>query len=166
MLETVGLGAGAELVDGAGAGAELGGASVGEGEELCEPDPPAEPDELELLAGLEEPDEGELLAEGAAAWPACAVGWTPGTPAWPLRWCRWAADGVGVPAADAEVAGCVPGTVADWLAVWVGAVRANKVAKPTAVTALSCVARQVRRERRCRPAERVASGGSSGVSYL
>ena len=84
MLETVGLGAGAELVDGAGAGAALGVASVGEGEELCEPDPPVEPDELELLAGLEEPDEGELLAEGAAAWPACAVGWTPVAPARPF----------------------------------------------------------------------------------
>jgi hypothetical protein len=61
VLEGVGFGAGAELVDGAGAGAELGGASVGEGEELCEPDPPPE------LDGLEEPDEGELLAEVVAA---------------------------------------------------------------------------------------------------
>ena len=43
-----------------------------------------------------------------------------------------------------------------WSAVWAGAVRANRVAKPTAVTALSCVARQVRRERRRSPAERVA----------
>ena len=74
MLETVGLGAGAELVDGAGAGAELGGASVGEGEALCEPDPPPDPDELEVLDGL---DEGEPPAEGVAARPACAVGCPP-----------------------------------------------------------------------------------------
>jgi hypothetical protein len=64
------------------------------------------------------------------------------------------------------VEGCVPEAAADWSTVWVGAVRANKVAKPTAVTALSCVARQVRRERRRSPAERAAPGGSSGVSYL
>jgi hypothetical protein len=113
VLETVGFGAGAELVDGAGAGAELGGASVGVGEELCEPGPPVAPDELELLDGLEELDEGELPAEAVAAWPACAVGWAPDAPAHPFLWCRWLADGIGVPAADAEVEGCVPGTVAD-----------------------------------------------------
>jgi hypothetical protein len=86
-LEGVGFGAGAELVDGAGAGAELGGASEGEGEELCEPDPPPDPDELGALDGLDELDELdelELPAEGAAAWPACAVGWTPAAPARPF----------------------------------------------------------------------------------
>jgi hypothetical protein len=31
----------------------------------------------------------------------------------------------------------VPVTAADWAVVWAGAVRANNVAKPTAVTALS-----------------------------
>jgi hypothetical protein len=75
------LGAGAELVDGAGAGAELGGASVGEGAELRDPDPPPELDELERPDGR---DEGELLAEGAGAWPACAVGWTPAAAARPF----------------------------------------------------------------------------------
>ena len=75
------MGAGAELVDGAGAGAELGGASAGEGEELREPDPPPELDELEVRDGF---DEREPPAEGVAAWPAWAVGWTPGAPARPF----------------------------------------------------------------------------------
>jgi hypothetical protein len=83
-LEGVGFGAGAELVDGAGAGAELGGASEGEGEELWELDPLGDPAELGALDGLDEPDELELPAEGAAAWPACAVGWTPAAPARPF----------------------------------------------------------------------------------
>jgi hypothetical protein len=74
VLDTVGFGAGAELVDGAGAGAELGGASVGDGDELREPDPPPEPDELEELEG---PGEREPLPDGLAAWPARAVGCTP-----------------------------------------------------------------------------------------
>jgi hypothetical protein len=52
----------------------------------------------------------------------------------------------------------------DWLVVWAGAVRANKVAKPTAVTALSCVARQVRRDRRRSPAERAVPGCSSAIT--
>lgn len=162
MLEGVGFGAGAELLDGAGAGAELGGASVDEGEEPCEPDPP-ELDELDLLEG---PDEPEPPAEGTAAWPACTVGWTPDA-ACPFLWCRWPAEGAGVPAADEEieVEGCEPEAPVDWSAVWAGAVRANKVAKPTAATALSSVARQVSRERRRSPAERAAPGGSSGVSY-
>ena len=60
----------------------------------------------------------------------------------------------------------MPDAAADWSAVWAGAVRANSVAKPTAATALSSVARQVRRERRRNPAERAAAGGgSSEVSY-
>jgi hypothetical protein len=42
-----------------------------------------------------------------------------------------------VPAEDGGTDGCVPTAGADWLAVWTGAVRANKVAKPTAVIALS-----------------------------
>jgi hypothetical protein len=135
---------------------------VGAGAELREPDPPPEL-ELEVRDGL---DERELPAEGDAAWPACAVGWTPGAPARPFLWCRCPTEGVDVPADDAEVDGCVPEAAADWSAVWTGAVRANKVAKPTAVTALSCVARQVRRDRRRSPTERAAPGGSSGVSYL
>ena len=55
MLETVGVGAGAELADGAGAGAVLGGASVAD------------------LDG----------AAAAAVWLAFAVGWAPAwVPAW------------------------------------------------------------------------------------
>ena len=73
-LDTVGFGAGAELVDGAGAGAELGGASVGDGDELCGP-ARREPEELDELEG---PGEREPLPDGLAAWPACAVGCTPG----------------------------------------------------------------------------------------
>src|SRR5580693_7883635 len=78
VLDTVGLGAGAELVDGAGAGAELGGASVGDGAELREPDPPAALEELGELGELPEPAELELPPDGVAAWPARAVGCTPG----------------------------------------------------------------------------------------
>jgi hypothetical protein len=52
---------------------------VGEGAELRDPDPPPELDELR--DGL---DERELPAEGVAAWPACAVGWTPVAPARPF----------------------------------------------------------------------------------
>jgi hypothetical protein len=75
VLDTVGFGAGAELVDGAGAGAELGGASVGDGDALFEPDPAAALEELDEL--------GELamlgpLPDGVAAWPARAVGCAPG----------------------------------------------------------------------------------------
>jgi hypothetical protein len=77
----VGFGAGTELGGGAGAGAELGGASVGDGAELCEPDPPPE---FEVLGALGEPDELEPLAKGVAAWPARAVGCTPGVPARPF----------------------------------------------------------------------------------
>jgi hypothetical protein len=78
VLDTVGFGAGAELVDGAGAGAELGGASVADGDELR--DPPGEPEELAELEELEAPGEREPLPDGLAAWPARAVGCTPGAP--------------------------------------------------------------------------------------
>jgi hypothetical protein len=47
------------------------------------------------------------------------------------------------------------------LTVWAGALRANKVAKPTAVTVPSWVARQVRRDSRRSPAARAAPAGSS-----
>ena len=46
-------------------------------------------------------------------------------------------------------------------AVWVGAVRANKVAMPTAVTALSWVVRQVSLDSLRSPAARASSGNSS-----
>jgi hypothetical protein len=83
VLDTVGFGAGAELVDGAGAGAELGGASVGDGDELRDPPPPDEP-ELDELVGLGERDP---LPDGLADWPACTVGRAADAPArLPLRW--------------------------------------------------------------------------------
>jgi hypothetical protein len=104
-------------------------------------------------------DERELLAVGVAAWPACEVGCAPGVAARCRLCCRWPAEAVGVPAEDAEAA--VPGAVVAALTVWVGAVRANKVAKPTAVTALSWVARQVSLDRRRSPVARAAPGNSS-----
>lgn len=149
MLDTVGFGAGAELVDGAGAGAELGGASVGE--ELRDP--------LGELDGL---GEREPLPDGLADWPARTVGRAPDAPARAfLPW--WLAAWLGVPAEagdEGDADGSVPVAALAALTVWAGAVRANRVAKPTAVTALSCVARQVRRDRRRSPAERVAPGAS------
>ena len=142
MLETVGVGAGAELVDGAGAGAELGGASL-----------------------------VDLDGAGAAFWLALAATWAP---AWGAGAAAWAlADArtrLGWALADAELAGgevfAADAAVVSLAVVWAGTLRANKVAKPTAVTALSWAARQVRRERRRRPAERAAPGGSSGYSYV
>ena len=125
----VGCGAGAELAGGAGAGAELGGASVGDRDALGEPDP--EPDELEELEELGE------LAEAAAGCPARAVGWTPAAARRAFLWCRGKAEEVGVAGASADVDGCVPEAAAAWLVFWAAAVRANKVAKPTAVIALS-----------------------------
>jgi hypothetical protein len=145
VLETVGFGAGAELVDGAGAGAELGGASVGDGDALCEPDPepdepdpePDEPDEPEEPdEELDELEEREPLEEAAAGCPAFTVGWTPALAVCVFLWCRAEADEVGVPAAEAEVDGPALGAAVAWLVFWT-AVRANRVAKPTAVIALS-----------------------------
>ncbi len=75
-LVTVGFGAGAELVDAAGAGAELGGASVGDDDELF--DPPGEAEELDGLEELEGPGEPEPLPDGLAAAPGRAVGCAPG----------------------------------------------------------------------------------------
>lgn len=62
-------------------------------------------------------------------------------------------------AGETVAAGAVAVSLAAFCA---GAVRANKAAKPTAATALSWVARQVRRERRRSPAARAAPGGSAG----
>jgi hypothetical protein len=143
VLETVGVGAGAELVDGAGAGAELGGASL-----------------------------VDLDGAGAAFWLAWAVTWAPawgtGAAAWAFARAR-----LGWALADDELGGAEAGeevftadAVVSLAVVWAGALRANSVAKPTAVTALSWVARQVRRERRRRPAERAAPGCSSVNSDL
>ena len=143
----VGAGAGAELVDGAGAGAVLGGASV-----------------------------ADLDGAGAAFWLALAVTWAAawgaGAAAWALAEAvararlGWAFPGEELDAvgAGAEAGGDVFAADAAVLwpaAVWAGAVRANRVAKPTAVTAPSWVARQVRRERRRSPAVRAAPGCSS-----
>jgi hypothetical protein len=152
VLETVGVGAGAEaeLVDGAGAGAVLGGASV-----------------------------ADLDGAGEACWLALAVTWAP---AWGAGAAAWAlADVVALararlgwafPGEELDGAGAggdvfaVGAAVVSLAVVWAGAARANKVAKPSAVTALSWVARHVRRERRRRPAVRVAPGCSSGNSDL
>jgi hypothetical protein len=74
-------------------------------------------------------------------------------------------DGEGEGEVGAETddgAGVAPGAAAVLLTVvCAGAVRANRVASPTAVTALSWVARQVSRDRRRRPSVRAAPGGSS-----
>ena len=145
-------GGAAELGGGAGAGAVLGGATVGLAEEPLEPDPePEEPDPEpeEPDPEPEEPDpepdepdepeelgEREPLGEAVAGCPACTVGWTPAPVRRVLLWCRCMADGVGVAAAKAEVDGFVLAAVA-WAVFWAAAVRANKVAKPTAAIALS-----------------------------
>jgi len=164
VLETVGVGAGAaELVDGAGAGAEVGGASV---------------------AGLDAGGAAAvwlaLAGPGAAAWvPAWVPAWGVGLAVpWPP------ADAVararldrGFPEeeeeeeaeADAEAAEefvAAGAAVLSPAVVWAGAVRANRVARPTAVTALSWVARQVRRERRRSPVARAAPGCSPGNSVV
>ena len=158
VLETVGLGAGAELADGAGAGAELGGASVGDGDELCG---------LALLGALDEGawlgefEELEAAEEAVAGWSGRALGCTPGVVVRAVRCRRWLAEAVGDPAGDTETDGSVLGAVLTWLTAWVGAVRANRVAKPTAVTALSCVARQVSLDRRRSPVARACPGNSS-----
>jgi hypothetical protein len=144
----------------------VGGVSLGAGEE---PEPDVadvaeEPEEDEEAEKAEEPD------EAAAAGPARAVGWVPAwTPAGlvpraALWRCLEVGEGVGVVGADVD--GPALGAAVAWPTVCAGAVRANKVAKPTAVTALSWVARQVRRERRRSPTVRAASGGSSILSIL
>lgn len=158
MLETVvGWGAGAELVDGTGAGAELGGASVGAADERPELEGFGE---LDPPLGLGEVGEPGLL-EDTAGWSGCALGRTPDAVRWAALWRRWLAAAVGIPAEDAGTGGCVLTAAVDWSAVWAGAVRANTVAMPTAVIALSWVARQVRRDMRRSPSERAAPGGSS-----
>ena len=154
-------------VDGAGAGAELGGVSVGDGDEPPPPPPfeppdepgvPDEPDEPEVL---DEPDE---LEERAAAWPGRTVGCAP--PAAPARaraWCRWPGGEAAGPAGEPGTVRLALGAGAACAVVWAGPVRANKVAMPTAVTALIWVARQVRRDRRRSPSARASPGNSIGV---
>jgi hypothetical protein len=159
MVGGGGGGAGAEL--GAGAGAELGGVSVGDADELAGLGPLGALDEDDLLGEGEGLDEPEPAEEAVAGWSGRALGCTPGAAARAFLWCRWPAGWVGVPLGDAEADGPVPGSALAWLTVWVGAVRANRVAKPTAVTALSCVARQVSLDRRRRPVTRAAPGNSS-----
>jgi hypothetical protein len=143
----VGAGAGAELGGGAAVGVAAGGASVGD------------LDGAGAAVGL-------ALAVTCAA--ACGAGRLAEAVARArLRWALpgevldGAAAGEDVVAAGAAVV--LPASV------WAGAVRANRVAKPTAVIALSWVARQVRRERRRSPAARAASGCSpvnSGLSRM
>jgi hypothetical protein len=111
----------------------VGGASVGDADAPCEPDPEAdEPDEPDELEELEELDE---LDEAAAGCPARAVGWTPAAALRAFLWCRGKVEEAW--AAGADVEGCVLEAAAAWLVFWAVAVRANKVAKPTAVIALS-----------------------------
>jgi hypothetical protein len=111
VLETVGLGAGAELVAGAGAGAELGGASVGVGAELCGLELL---ELLELLGALDEGaglEEFEPAEEAVAGWSGCALGCTPGAVIRAVRCRRWPGDVVGDPAEDTETDGSVLGAV-------------------------------------------------------
>jgi hypothetical protein len=163
VLETVGVGAAAELVDGAAAGGVLGGASV---------------------AGLDGAGAGAAWLDGAGA-VAWAAAWAPdGAPDWEVGWPSarvladavararlwWVLAGEEADEARAEGDALAAGAGVVLLAVvWAGALRANKVAKPTAVTALSWVARQVRRDRRRSPAARAAPGcswGNSDVSRM
>jgi hypothetical protein len=171
----VGAGAGAELGDGAGAGAELGGARVGDGAEPPPPpppdppdeppDPPDEPEEPDPADEPEPPDEpGELdeLDEPVEPWPGCALGWAPGVftprPLWRrlFEW-EWVREAQGF---GHDVTCFTMGVGVAWPTVWAGAVPANKAVKPTAVTALSSVARQVMPDRRCSPTARVSPGSS------
>jgi hypothetical protein len=171
----VGAGAGAELGSGAGAGAELGGARVGDGAEPPPPpppdppdeppDPPDEPEEPDPADEPEPPDEpGELdeLDEPVEPWPGCALGWAPGVfnprPLWRrlFEW-EWVREAQGF---GHDVTCFTMGAGVAWPTVWAGAVPANKAVKPTAVTALSSVARQVMPDRRCSPTARVSPGSS------
>jgi hypothetical protein len=159
----VGGGAGAAL-DGAGAGAELGGASLAAGDEppppppLEPPDEPGEPDEPEA------PDEPEELEERAVAGPGWTVGCAaPAALARARARCRWPADEAADPAGAPGAASLALGACAACAVVWAGAVRANKAAMPTAVTALIWVARQVSRDRRRSPSARTSPGNSIGV---
>jgi len=127
----------------------VGGASVGDGDALLELDELDELGEVGVGEGL------EALPLLEADWPACAVGdGFEDAPARACRWCRRAAAWV----AAADVDACVLGVDAVWLVVWAGAVRANSVTRPTAVTALSWVALQVSLDRRRRPTVRVSPG--------
>jgi hypothetical protein len=130
---------------GAGAGGVAGGASVGGGA-------------------------GALLGfDAGTAAEGCAVGATPvvapvvaaALAAWPVL---LTGLGAAVVAEKGEWAGCTGA----WLLVeWVGAVRANRIAKAAAARALSWALRQVRRERRRRPLSRsVAAGLGSYLSRI
>jgi hypothetical protein len=71
------------------------------------------------------------------------------------------ADGLGVAVAVADEVGAA-GLAGAWLlVVWAGAVRANTIAKVAAARALSWVVRQVRRERRRRPSSLAVPAGVS-----
>ena len=134
---------------------------MGDGDELCGLGLLGALDEGAWLGELEEPDELEPAEGVVAGWSGRALGCTPGVVVRTLRWCRWPAEAVGDPAEDTETDGSVLGAVLTWLAAWVGAVRANRVAKPTTVTALSCVARQVSLDRRRSPMARASPGNCS-----
>jgi hypothetical protein len=127
------------LGDGAAAGAVVGGASVGE-------------------AGA------ALLGGAAGAADACAVACVVGVGAafGTLRaaLCLALGRAEAVAVGSAEV-GVVAGFTVVWLlAVWAGAVRANRTANAAAVIAPSWVARQVSLDSRCSPSARSRAAGS------
>jgi hypothetical protein len=108
-------------------------------------------------AGVEpEPEEPEELAELEGAAPACTVGCGPAVRV--RRWWCLPGEWEAVPEVAADV--CVLGVPAVWLTVWAGAVRTNKVTRPTAATVLSWVARQVSLESLRSPWARVSAGSS------
>jgi hypothetical protein len=119
---------------GAGAGGVLGGARVGEGGGA--------------LAGWAAADDGGVL--GGAL---CRFGFLAA---------RCVCVGVGVGLAVGEAA--VDGLTVVWLlAVWAGALRANRTANAAAAIALSWVVRQVSRERRRRPSARLPPAGPGSL---
>ena len=148
VLVTVGTG---EEVDGAGAGAVVGGASVGVGDGVAG-----------WLAGcgVGWPAAGEVAAGRVpAGWAACVTAGAAALRVPAARrafWvCRAMCDGAAV-----AFAGPAGGVV--WaLAAGAGAVRANTIAKPTVANAPSWVVRHVRRPSRRKPASRVPAGESS-----
>ena len=119
---------------GAGAGGALGGASVGDG-------------------------------GGALGWAAAGGGGALGGALWAFFFlaaarCVCVGLGLGLGVWVGEAAG--DGLTAVWLlAVWAGALRANRTAKAAAAMALSWVVRQVSLDRRRRPSVRLLPPGSS-----
>jgi hypothetical protein len=131
--------------DGAGAGAVVGGAGAD--------------DRVGVGVGVGAAGGGVLGCAVAAGWAAALV----------TARCRGLRAAVTFPRGYPEVcagvgladAGALAGAAAWLLAVWAGALRANSTANAAAATALSCVVRQVSRERRRRPLVLLLPSGSS-----